>query len=67
MAAFRADRGSRRLEDSSFRHCERSEAIKSDIGGADWIASSLALLAMTEDATIVARVKKKARLKRAFE
>src|SRR5712672_1925383 len=48
MAAFRADRGSH--QDSSFRHCERSEAIQSDVGGAEWIASSLALLAMTEDA-----------------
>jgi hypothetical protein len=30
-------------------------------------SSSLALLAMTEDATMVMRVKKKARVKRAFE
>src|SRR5258707_13652136 len=35
MAAFRADRGSRWPEDSSFRHCERSEAIQSDGGGAN--------------------------------
>src|ERR1700687_4316346 len=43
MAAFWADRGSRWPEDSSFRHCERSDAIHSDVGEADCIASSLAL------------------------
>src|SRR3981081_250303 len=57
MAAFRADRGWRGSEESSFSHGERSEAIQSDVGGAGWIASSLALLAMTKDATISARQK----------
>jgi hypothetical protein len=44
MAAFRAIEV--RIEDSSFRHCERSEAIQ-DAGVTRWIASSLTLLAMT--------------------
>jgi hypothetical protein len=31
------------------RHCERSEAIQNPSAGAVWIASSLALLAMTTE------------------
>jgi hypothetical protein len=51
----------------TIRHCERSEAIQRD--AAEWIASSLSLLAMTETARMIsedARAKKKARAKRAL-
>jgi len=53
MAAFEANLGTRWLNDSSFRHCERSEAIHSGAKPRTWIASSLTLLAMTEDATVI--------------
>jgi hypothetical protein len=49
MAAFAVSR----VYDSSIRHYERSEAIHSDIYAAKWIASSLALLAMTEGVMMI--------------